>query len=156
MDLCLQWNLFDCTLIMVLADCLQECCPLDKFVEVTKDRVPVDWMAECKNTHGSPGSGVSFGELHLHGYHHSVLGIVSCEWVWWFLWWVTHLHDRHHSVLQMWIVNHDWVRWFLWWVSPPWMLSLSYKCRQWIVTVCGDSFGDFHLQCWSSLAYKHG
>ena len=86
MDLCLQWNLFDCTLIMILADCLLECCPLDRFVEVTKDRVPVDWMAECKNTHGSPGSGVAFGELHLHGYHHSVRGIVSREWVWCCLW----------------------------------------------------------------------
>ena len=32
----------------------QECCPLDTFVAATKDRVPVDWEAECKNPNSNP------------------------------------------------------------------------------------------------------
>ncbi|KAK7110651.1 prostatic acid phosphatase-like isoform X2 [Littorina saxatilis] len=38
--------------------CDEDCCPLDKFVEATKDRVPVDWNAECHN----PQSGASSGK----------------------------------------------------------------------------------------------
>ena len=47
---------------MTLTDCKLDCCPLDTFVEVTKDRVPVDWAAECGNTHGSEFGSEVFGK----------------------------------------------------------------------------------------------
>ncbi|XP_076439626.1 prostatic acid phosphatase-like [Babylonia areolata] len=34
--------------------CQEECCPLDRFVEVTKDRVPLDWETECHNSQERP------------------------------------------------------------------------------------------------------
>lgn len=36
-------------------DCLVDCCPFDKFVEVVQTFIPVDWQAECQNTHNSDG-----------------------------------------------------------------------------------------------------
>ena len=53
-------------LSMTLTDCQKECCPLDTFVDVTKDMVPNDWAAECTKTHAASEHDYLLGELHLH------------------------------------------------------------------------------------------
>ncbi|KAL8602737.1 hypothetical protein ACOMHN_024299 [Nucella lapillus] len=37
-------------------ECRQACCPLDTFVKVTQDRVPVDWDRECHNPSDAPST----------------------------------------------------------------------------------------------------
>ncbi|XP_076460399.1 prostatic acid phosphatase-like [Babylonia areolata] len=48
---------------LIHPDCQKECCPLEEFVAVTKNEVPVNWEKECGNTPKSVAVSESYMEV---------------------------------------------------------------------------------------------